>query len=276
MSFSSRYGYAKSEIQFDKVDDILKNRIWGTFYQQEYDFYDTIEWANYTTGIEKMMIEMGISYSFPANRICKDKNANSLKDFLIKSTEWYLIYDFIEKYLNISEDKTAMQMIAKFNRILEEEASGYRIVNKIVVPITNLTEINTITEAIQNQFDSVQTHLSKALELYADRKKPDYENSVKESISAVEAMCCIITKMDGRDATLGHAMKKLKDNGIVVHPFMEEAFCKLYNYTSNAEGIRHGGINYTKVPSEDAKYMLVTCSAFINYLIEKWSKVQQK
>ncbi len=25
-------------------------------------------------------------------------------------------------------------------------------------------------------------------------------------------------------------------------------------------------------PAEDAKYMLVSCSAFVNYLIEKWSK----
>ncbi len=75
---------------------------------------------------------------------------------------------------------------------------------------------------------------------------------------------------------LDMTIKKLKDNGIVIHPLWKKRFCKLYNYTSNAEGIRHGGINYTNVPSEDAKYMLVTCSAFINYLIEKWSKVQQK
>ena len=40
-----------------------------------------------------------------------------------------------------------------------------------------------------------------------------------------------------------------------------------------AYGIRHGGIDFKNAPSEDAKYMLISCSAFINYLIEKYSKL---
>ena len=41
---------------------------------------------------------------------------------------------------------------------------------------------------------------------------------------------------------------------------------------SDEDGIRHGGIDFKWAPAEDAKYMLVSCSAFVNYLIEKWSK----
>ena len=44
--------------------------------------------------------------------------------------------------------------------------------------------------------------------------------------------------------------------------------------TSDSDGIRHGGIDFTNAPAEDAKYMLVSCSAFINYLIEKQSKIK--
>ena len=110
--------------------------------------------------------------------------------------------------------------------------------------------------------------------LYADRKAPDYENSIKESISAVEAMCCIITGLTGTQATLGAAIKKLKDNGVHIHRAMESAFSSLYGYTSDENGIRHGGIDFTNAPAEDAKYMLISCSAFVNYLMEKWSKVQ--
>jgi len=55
---------------------------------------------------------------------------------------------------------------------------------------------------------------------------------------------------------------------------MESAFSSLYGYTSDENGIRHGGIDFKSVPSEDAKYMLISCSAFVNYLIEKWSKVK--
>ena len=111
--------------------------------------------------------------------------------------------------------------------------------------------------------------------LYADRDNPDYENSIKESISAVEAMCCIITGMSGASATLGAALKKLEENGVVIHAAMRESFNTLYGYTSDASGIRHGGIDFTNAPAEDAKYMLVSCSAFVNYLTEKYGKVSK-
>lgn len=172
-----------------------------------------------------------------------------------------------------SDNTTVEKMAPLFNRILEEEVSGYRILDKQVIPITNQAELATIQAAYSTKYDSVNTHISKALTLYSDRKIPDYENSIKESISAVEAMCCIITGMTGAQATLGKAIKKLKDSGVHIHSAMESAFSSLYGYTSDENGIRHGGIDFTNAPAEDAKFMLVSCSAFVNYLIEKQSKI---
>ena len=57
---------------------------------------------------------------------------------------------------------------------------------------------------------------------------------------------------------------------------MEKGFLALYGYTSDESGIRHGGIDFTNVNFEDAKYMLVSCSAFVNYLMEKWIKIGRK
>lgn len=48
-------------------------------------------------------------------------------------------------------------------------------------------------------------------------------------------------------------------------------FSQRYGYASDENGIRHGGIDFKDVPSEDAKYMLVSCSAFVNYLIQKFN-----
>ena len=114
--------------------------------------------------------------------------------------------------------------------------------------------------------------MQKALQFYSDRENPDYENSIKESISAVEAMCCIITGMTGASATLGAALRKLEESGVVIHGAMRSAFSQLYGYASDENGIRHGGIDFKNAPAEDAKYMLISCSAFVNYLIEKYSK----
>ena len=272
--FSRRNGYNTVAIQLECASDTLKRRIMAAFYKQEFDTYDTIEWTNYTTGIEDMMIEMGVPYEFPKNEIFKRKNAEALQRFVLESKEWYTIFDFVERYLAVSDENTYAKMPNEFNHILEDEVSAYRILDRFVVPITNKAELATIEEAKSTPYDSVRTHVSKALALYADRKAPDYENSIKESISAVEAMCCIITGLTGAQATLGAAIKKLKDNGVHIHRAMETAFSSLYGYTSDENGIRHGGIDFKNAPAEDAKYMLISCSAFVNYLMEKWSKVQ--
>lgn len=161
---------------------------------------------------------------------------------------------------------------AEINKIMEQEKSGYRFLNDKFINITSEEELEEISKATDSPYESVSTHFRKALTLYSDRKKPNYENSIKESISAVEAMCCIITGATGSQATLGNTLKKLETNGVVIHSAMKAGFEKMYGYTSDADGIRHGGIDFTNAPAEDAKYMLVSCSAFVNYLIEKCSK----
>lgn len=271
--FSRRNGYNVKDIQLECVSDVLKRRIMARFYKQEFDAYDTMDWTEYTTGIEDMMIEMGVPYEFPENQIVKRKNAEALQKYVLNSSDWYIIYDFIEKYLNVCSEKTAQLMRDEFNRILADEVAAYRIVDKLVVPITNESELTTIADAKATKYEPINTHISKALELYADRRNPDYENSIKESISAVESLCCIITGQTGGNATLGKTIKKLKDNGVHIHPALENAFSSMYGYASDENGIRHGGIDFTNTPAEDAKYMLVSCSAFVNYLIEKWSKI---
>ena len=265
--FSGRYGYKEEKIQLESVDETLLNRIWGTFYQREHE-----EIWGVLSNIEKMMIEMGVDYKYPRTSIAKDDNAHKLKTYI--KSKWYLLYDFIERYLAILNKTIAKIVSEKFNKILQEEVSGYRIVDNKVVPITNETEISVIEQAKMTKYESVNIHITKALSCFSDRRKPDFENSIKESISAVEAMCCIITGFEGKQATLGKTLKKLKEAGIHIHPSLENAFSSLYGYTSDEKGIRHGGIEFTNIPQEDAKYMLVSCSAFVNYLIEKWSKLQ--
>ncbi len=47
---------------------------------------------------------------------------------------------------------------------------------------------------------------------------------------------------------------------------LSRAFRQLYGYTSDANGIRHALLDESNLDFEDAKFMLVSCSAFINYL----------
>ena len=206
--FSQRNGYNNKIIELENVSETIKRKIYAAFYKEEYYIYDLMDQT--TTGIEDMMIEMGITYKYPENRIYKEQNAEKLEKEIINSKEWYTIFDFIERYLEICDADKAVRMQGEFNRILESEVCAYRILDKKVIPITNKSEISTVEEAMNVDFDSVRIHLEKALGLFADRRRPDYENSIKESISAVEAMCCIITGLNGKNATLGNTLKKLK------------------------------------------------------------------
>ena len=154
------------------------------------------------------------------------------------------------------------------NDFFKDEYVGYRFVDDIIVPISDEYEVTEINQALENPYSAVYEHLSKANKLLADRSKPDYENSIKESISAVEALCEILTGITGKEASLGKLLKKLEDNGVVIHAGLKSAFNILYGYTSDANGIRHAGnIGGPSSTFEEAKFMLVSCSAFVNYLI---------
>lgn len=184
------------------------------------------------------------------------------------------IYDEDDGQLYTCEYKDRINEYSKdFNTILEHEKSGYRLIDGLISPIVGEIEITCLEEALSTQFSPVNIHLQKALQFYSDRENPDYENSIKESISAVESMCCTITGTSGAQATLGNALKHLEDSGVFLHRALKSAFEKIYGYTSDADGIRHGGIDFKNAPAEDAKYMLISCSAFVNYLIEKYNKI---
>lgn len=161
-----------------------------------------------------------------------------------------------------------------FNSLFEKEFVGYRFVNKKITPITDDQEIEAIENAVQSPYKDVNEHLDKALFFLSNREHPDYPNSIKESITAVEAMCEIITGISGSQATLGKMLNKLEKDGVNIHSSLREAFNKLYGYTSDAKGIRHAGkLDGPDATFEEAKYMLVSCSAFVNYLIGVNSKV---
>ena len=183
--------------------------------------------------------------------------------------EWFEVYDFLE-YLVPEIDAEIKNNV---NDVLETECSGYRFVGDKITPIVGEVEIREVEQAAEGcdsyRLEGAQKHLEAALEKLSDRQNPDYRNSIKESISAVESVCVIIS--GDPKATLRQALKKIKDL-VGLHPALEKGMSSIYGYTSDADGIRHAMIEESDCDLADAKYMLVSCSAFINYLIMKAEK----
>lgn len=158
-------------------------------------------------------------------------------------------------------------MLSLLNRVLERELSGYRIVDGIVTDVTDKQEVEMLEATLQDtNYEGVNSHLRSALRLLSRRDKPDYRNSIKESISAVESMTRIIA--GDKKATLGDALKVLERNA-VLHPALKQGFSKLYGYTSDEEGVRHAMLEEPNLTAADAKYFLMSCTSFVNYLKAK-------
>ena len=179
--------------------------------------------------------------------------------------EWYELYDFVEFIANNYPYSGHKEFIVACNATLEKEVSAYRFVNGLITRITDETEIAEIDRALEGAQDPVRTHLRRALELLSNRESPDYRNSIKESISAVESLVATVV---GEKGTLGQLLKKLEE-GIGLHPALKAAFGSLYGYTSDQDGIRHAILESRDLTFEDAKFFLVVCSTFVNFVESK-------
>jgi len=276
-NFSQRRGLTISakEIQIDSINQESRIAIWNVFYEYVFYMYDSSKRSQFRSILRSneyldqlsLFIWKKILY-LPLQTIPVDYSNQLMKIFgYYQKMEWNEIYDFVEYLLNYFDD---IDLIQEINDVLLKKLTGYRFMSGVITDINNPEELKSIDEAINNdEFSSAGQHLQRALELLSDRKNPDYRNSIKESISAVESL---VKKMTGDPkATLNKALDKIETSGkgIKIHPALKSAFTSLYAYTCDEKGIRHAMLDEPNVFVEDAKFFLITCSAFINFLKSK-------
>ena len=194
-----------------------------------------------------------------------------IKKFYMQCS-WSEAYDFVEFLAGTLEGQALADFTSTCNGLLQMECSGYRFIGEQLALITNKEELAEVQAALDlpDCFSPIRRHLATAITFFSDRKNPDYRNSIKESISAVEAMCKIVAG-DEKDS-FKQALKKLEEKGISLHSAVKNSFSSLYGYTSDADGIRHALLEESTLDFDDAKFILVSCSGFVNYLAAKASK----
>lgn len=276
--FSERYGYTKPsdiiirekmpiEIQnaicscYDRLNSNFASLGYNRYSGDEYIDLENYLWTYFMNRREGDFRD-GRSYHIVATLYIEDK-----------SIEWYKKLDIIEETLNYLIGKRFNPIADLFAKDLNSQFErlnfAYRIIDYKIVEVSVKEEIVTIEEALQDSSKSIRSHISKAIELYAKKPSGDYRNSIKESISAVEAFCRLKTG----ENTFGKALNALESKGIIIPGQLKTAFDKLYSYTNQPEtGIRHALMDDTgsyTPKAEEALFMLVSCSAFINYLAKK-------
>lgn len=276
MRFSERYGYKKVRelVQLESLDEPLRNALWSLL---KLHVWDQVQASTGTYGgyylsshsnAEIATLCRRLWYSYfkkPLDQLDDDwRKVHAQLRCHFFDAEWYEVYDFIEFVAaNYERYQFRDNFMESCNLALEREVSAYRFVNGVVARITEQQEVEEIEEALARAQGPVQTHLRRALELLASREQPDYRNSIKESISAVESLVALTLK--DNKGTLGQLLKRLEDE-IKLHSALKSAFSSLYGYTSDEGGIRHALLEAESVRFEDAKFLLVVCSAFVNFV----------
>lgn len=277
LTFSERYGYIKvSDVIQDKgmtnelrnslfnvlVEHILDNfycedkrclriaeSLWSYQYKMHYmEFFNNFYMHFLKRPITQIPYELSDAWGVFQN--------------FFESCDWHLVYSVLEWFLeDCVPNGYKKGLCQKLNTVLEDNGSGYRIVDEQFVPISDTNEISAVEEAIDiRDCEGTAKHLKTALGLLADH---DYRNSIKESISAVEAF---VRYKTGK-STLGEALSELEKSNIIIPSVLKQGFQKIYGWTCGEDGIRHAMMDGAQeVTVAEAKFMLVTCSAFINYL----------
>lgn len=283
--FSHRKGLkpAQKSLQRETIDGDLRTALWNSlcFFYWSKAKAKWWEWMRAISGLYDINSSFGILFfriwteylKRPVDDLPRyiDWAIKAVKDYFFKCP-WNECYDLIEYVSTVYTDQDTNGKFQRYcNSTLEREASAYRFVGSRIVEMTSLEEIQEVEAALalSDSFAPVSTHLRRALDLLADRKSPDYRNSIKESISAVEAVSKLLA--EDSKADLAQALRHIKAKA-GLHPALEKAFIQMYGYTSDADGIRHALIEEPSVRFEDAKFMLVACSAFVNYLRAKAQK----
>ena len=276
MSFSARNGISTSkEMQIESMDEPLRNGLWNAF----------VSIIKARTGYVLLRDIWIDFFKQPIDRLptSHNKRRDMFRDGFFGS-EWNEVYDLIEfvcthDMSNLRRNKLeshvldmllsdyidASKFVIECNRVLERETSAWRVVNGIVTRITSSAEIDSVENATSSHINTVNLHLAQAMRHLYDRRSPDYRNSIKESISAVEAICARITEQNA--PVLSKALAQIeKDGNVSLPPTLKSALEKLYAYTSSESGIRHARIRDSEVTPDLAQFFFVICSAFVNYL----------
>jgi hypothetical protein len=207
-TFSERFGFASptGDLKPEQMPDGLRNGLWQacieTFFEKTHYFVDYGE--AYDADF-KHYAKLIFADFFRKSTDQMPSRAESVLGAIRKwyfDAKFYEVYDFLEFLAAFGNpagrDKQRPFSVGLFaslcNKVLARERAAFRFSGAVLVMITNEEELAEIGRSLsENPAAAVREHIKRATEMYSDRVAPDFRNSVKESISAVEAAVRFVT-----------------------------------------------------------------------------------
>lgn len=118
------------------------------------------------------------------------------------------------------------------------------------------------------QLSAARTHYNKALEFFRNAHEPDYENTVKEAVSAVEAAGQVLFSSEGKQ--LDDIIRTIEGSEEWQLPKpIAKTFHGLYAFRGSGKGVAHGtaGTGSGAATKEIAEYALAVAASQIVLLV---------
>lgn len=177
--------------------------------------------------------------------------------------EYQVKYTISEVQLFISNE---------LQRLFEEEELAFEFTEGLVRRRGRKHTVDVTTRAQVVLGDphlaNARKHFEKALQFFRNPKNPDYENTVKEAVCALEAAGKTLFP-DAKAKTLGELaswLSRTKEAGIP--KTLVQTITGIYSYRSGGEGVGHGGTEGGVATVEIAEYVLAVCASQIILLVD--------
>ncbi|TGM60593.1 hypothetical protein EHQ94_08610 [Leptospira meyeri] len=285
--FNIRYGI-KSKVEFDE-NSIPKEFIVALTYFLK-DLYD----KNMCSDSIRNRYDF-INQIKKAGRITTNYEGKNLEDalsFYLEKTEWYRIFNYLEKlYQNIepekleidtfgndtvydtigSKEKSKKYFSEELNQILLEDSIPFEFSDGFFHRRGKIQTIKNVSNSMKvlniPKYKKVLDHFNLARIAFDKIPNGDYTNTVKESFCALEALLHIQTGINS-SSNFNEALRKITGNELGKMPkIIALAIEKLYAYRGDAQGVAHAAPTGSKILSNEAELILSLIAATITYLI---------
>lgn len=219
------------------------------------------------------------------------KQARVDSEMALDTMVWAKLYDFCERLhshlpqeisyedqygnyvVQTSRGDVQSYISAELQRLFLEEGLAYEFSEGVVRRRgrKNTVELVARSQAVLGdpQLLNARKHFEKALQFFRNPTSPDYENTVKEAVCAVEAAGKALFPM-AKAATLGDLIKWLGNSSsdISVPKAICQTLAGVYGFRNGGDGVAHGGTTGGKATSEVAEYILAVCASQIVFLVD--------
>lgn len=246
-----------------------------------------LSWAAIARELQRIGRLPPVEYS--ESHVTSLKQAKADAQAALDALSWDKAYDFCERlHSHLARDvgdywndefqlrtpKAEVQTLVadELQRLFAEEGLAFEFTDGLVRRRGRKHTVDLTTRAQvvlgDPRLGEARRHYDKALQFFRSPAKPDYENSVKEAVCAVEAAGKALFPQ-AKATTLGDLAKWFSSTKDVEVPkALVNTIIGIYGYRSGGDGVGHGGASGGAATTEVAEYVLAVCASQIIYLVD--------